>query len=242
MKGPDYVPLHTDDDDSNADMASKGDIEKNQALSGRSTSISRRQHCFFSILQSVQQGLFIATGVLCLWIAAVAAWRTTIHPTTGVPTYYKKTLTCGNTTEEAEARGCEFDLLSHNWTPAPCVDHEIMAEFREYVRSPERKHSAWPYYVDHDGKDWIPDERALALRANKHVVTTQEEHLAHCGFLIRRIHRAMLGITKADDIVSKYPHTVHCTQELMRQEKKPLDVLSEGYWIGFTTCTVDVPL
>ncbi|KAB8237445.1 uncharacterized protein BDW43DRAFT_307720 [Aspergillus alliaceus] len=193
-------------------------------------------------LTTTQNALFLLAGLLCLYISALAAWRTTFHPTTGIQTYYKKTLSCGNTTEEAESNGCEFDLLSHNWVPSPCVDHYIMNEFRNYVRSPERKYSAWPYYVDREGKDWIPDERTLALRANQHVVTTQEEHLAHCGFLIKRIHRAMLGITKADDIVSKYPHTVHCVEELMREKKKPLDVLTEGYWVGFSTCTVEVPL
>lgn len=192
-------------------------------------------------LHQAREVIFSVTGFLCFWIVLITAWRTTLHPTPHTR-YEKQFLTCGNSTVEAEAQDCVFDLLSHNWVPRPCMDWEITAEFREYVRNPDRFWGSWPYFTDNKGKEWIPDEESLAHIGDALVITTQEEHLAHCDFLVRRIHRAAAGITNLDGYIARYAHTIHCINELRDPTVKPLDRLTEGYWVGFSNCQVEVPV
>lgn len=186
----------------------------------------------------------------CVWIVLVAAWRTTIHPTPKHVKYEKQTLMCGNTTAEAEARGCTFDLMSHNWVPNPCLDHEIAGEFREFVNSPDRLYRAWPYYNDYEGKKWIEDERELALMADWNwdndprglVVTTLEVHLKHCEFMIKRVHRSAVSHNvPLDSVFTMYRHIVHCLKQF-REPGPPLGELSTPLYVGFTRCTIDVPV
>lgn len=237
---PEYDRLRAVDSDTQS--LTDGEVEK-QYIAGPATFKSR------TMIVRIKDFAMAVTAILCLWIALVTAWRVTLHPTRpqgGGVKYEKQTLTCGNTTAEAERLGCAFDLLSHNWTPAPCLDRETEAEFREFVTSPDRMYASFPYYLDHEGRDKIADERALSLRADgatdpdQFVVTTQEEHLAHCRFLIRRIHRAAKGKVHLDNIVGKFGHTTHCIQELSTPNAKALDTLEAGYYVGFTTCTVDI--
>ena len=86
------------------------------AVGGRSSSIST------SRIQQALRLVLAAVGVVSLWIVLITAWRTTLHPVPRAARYERKTLTCGNTTAEAEARGCAFDILSHNWVAPACLD------------------------------------------------------------------------------------------------------------------------
>ena len=190
-------------------------------------------------LQVVRNAAFTLTALLCLWIVLVTAWRTTLHPTPRALKYKKERLTCGNSTAEAESLGCVFDLLSHNWLPVPCMDYEITAEFRQYVLSADRHLGAWPYFIDAN-EERIKDETSLAHIGGQRVATTQEEYLAHCDFLIRRMHRAASGITKLDGSIARYSHTLHCIHELKNPKAKPLDVLNKAFHVGFSDCHVDV--
>ena len=67
-----------------------------------------------SKMQQLRELILAATLLLCFWILLVTAWRTTLHPLPRSIRYEKQTLECGNTTVEAESRGCAFDMLSHN--------------------------------------------------------------------------------------------------------------------------------
>ncbi len=86
------------------------------AVGGGSSSTST------SWIQQARQLVLAAMGAVCLWIVLVTAWRTTLHPVPRAVRYEEQTLTCGNTTAEAEARGCAFDILSHNWVTPACLD------------------------------------------------------------------------------------------------------------------------
>ncbi|KAF2206316.1 hypothetical protein CERZMDRAFT_10661, partial [Cercospora zeae-maydis SCOH1-5] len=149
---------------------------------------------------------------------------------------------CGNTVDEAKARGCSFDFLSHNWVAPPCLDPLTDSEYREYVGGQVRKLGPFPYYLDVEGKHHIEDETAFSLLANgptladQHVYTTREEHLAHCTFLLRRTHRAAIGQVKLNDENAQLWHTKHCLDELRHADRKPMDELNEGFYVGFANC------
>jgi len=51
-----------------------------------------------------------------------------------------KLTSCGNSTEEARARGCKYDVLLNNWVPAPCFDQEWVDEYLE--------DNSWGAYAD----------------------------------------------------------------------------------------------
>lgn len=41
-----------------------------------------------------------------------------------------KYLLCGHSTEEAKTLGCEYDILSNHWLPAPCMDQDAIREYQ----------------------------------------------------------------------------------------------------------------
>jgi len=238
---PRYDRILGRDVDSDTLALTDGEAEKQDALIHSKTPRSSR-------MQYLREFLFTATSILCFLIVLITAWRTTLHPVPRSVRYEKKTLECGNTTEQAESRGCAFDLLSHNWLPAPCLDPLTEAEYREYVSSKDRKLGPYPYFLDADGKEHIPDERTFALLANgptladQHVYTTREEHLAHCQFLLRRTHRAAEGKVRLNDENAQFWHTEHCLGELRHPGRKAMDELNEGFYVGYSPCTIEVPV
>lgn len=201
-----------------------------------------------SWLQKTHQLLLGALGLLSVWIVLITAWRTTLHPVPRAARYEKQTLTCGNTTAEAESRGCVFDMLSHNWVAPACLDPVTEAEYRAYVADPARHFGPYPYYIDNDavegGLEHVDDERVFAQLADSPVLikvhTTREEHLAHCEFLLRRTARAADGKVRMNDENLQFWHAEHCLDELRHADRKPMDQLNEGFYVGYSPCTVEV--
>lgn len=56
----------------------------------------------------------LANCVLCICILLSIGWQNSWHISTSHSQYESKTLTCGHSTSEAKARGCDFDLLADN--------------------------------------------------------------------------------------------------------------------------------
>lgn len=202
-----------------------------------------------SRMQRAREALVYTLGILCLWILLVTAWRTTLHPVPRAVRYETRTLECGNTTDEAKARGCSFDLLSHNWVPPPCLDPLTESEYRAYISSPERAMGAYPYFLDAEGTRRVESEDAFSMLADghpvladQHVYTTREEHLAHCKFLLRRTHRAAERKVRLNDENAQFWHTAHCLEELSHPDRKPMNALNEGFFVGYSPCTIEVPV
>ncbi|KAK3357856.1 hypothetical protein B0T25DRAFT_540396 [Lasiosphaeria hispida] len=234
-----------DGDDAETQPFTDGEAEKQDAGHPMSSTTPRPR----SWMHKARSALAFTLGIFCGWILLVTAWRTTLHPVPRTVQYTTKTLECGNTTAEAEARGCSFDLLSHNWVPPPCLDSQTESEYRAYISSPERALGAYPYFLDAEGTKRVESERAFALLANghpvladQHVYTTREEHLAHCKFLLRRTHRAAQRKVRLNDENAGFWHTEHCLEELSHPNRKPLAALNEGFFVGYSPCTIEVPV
>lgn len=174
-------------------------------------------------LLSYRNGFFILLGVLVVFLSAVTFGGDVVgsqlrHQTAmlvvDTPTSESP---CGNTTAEARARGCEFDLLSYSWLPQKCLDRETSAEFRDWVMSSDRRHGSWPFFTDEKLTNPVPDEDALSERTMPVFTwTTWEEHLGHCVFLGRRIQRSISGGFGVDPHQGNYEHTAHCTKEVLK--------------------------
>lgn len=149
-------------------------------------------------------------------------------------------LHCGNTTDEAISLGCEFDLLSYSWTPGPCLDRETSEGFKDWLLSPDRQFSPWPFYADREGKEWVPDAESLSMRTGGVTWTTQEEHLGHCTFLMRRLHKVASNEARLNSRYGQYGHTVHCTKEILRGFTGPVSYdktqLDSTFGVSFESC------
>jgi len=151
---------------------------------------------------------------------------------------------CGttNTTAEARALGCEFDILGNSWTPKQCFDNETAIEFREWLQHSERQMGTFPFFHDEDGKERIMDEDELAESVESRVYTTQEHHLAHCTFLMRRIYRVghSNGRMRLNSRYGTLEHTKHCTNEVLlsfrRPDPKHMGGIHAGFHITFEHC------
>lgn len=161
-----------------------------------------------------------------------------------VPPRSPENWNCGtsNTTAEAKALGCEFDILSYSWTPQPCLDKDTATEFHEWLQEPDRKMGPFPFFYDRQGRDRLQNEEELSLAFGKTLHTTQEEHLGHCTFMMRRIHRVAEsnGRLRLNSRYGKLGHTKHCSNEvlksLQRADLSYLDGARSRFGVSFESC------
>lgn len=158
-------------------------------------------------------------------------------------------LHCGNTTVEARAQGCVFDVLTNMWVPEPCWDKEGT---EEYMRT-----APWQGYDTQDANRRLTleemSERVGSDRLAPDVTsppywTPLREHVIHCALMWQRQHRGfMSGKSKKLDFHSlSYQHTVHCSDSLVHMAgagdkiPDPLDKVAIRTWVGFSECDVEL--
>ena len=137
-------------------------------------------------------------------------------PSTNISTP-KQDQNCGSTFATARAANCSFDLLSNSWMPTSCYDSETDLEFRSWVMHPNRTHGASPYFTSSSlsPSTHIPDITTLSSMTGLWLWTTEEEHIGHCIFWARRIHRALEGTFRWSKGVENMKHTFHCAYEVL---------------------------
>jgi hypothetical protein len=150
---------------------------------------------------------------------------------------------CGTTIASARAANCSFDLLSNSWMPTSCYDSETDLEFRSWIARPNRTHGAWPYFTSSSlsPSTHIPDIETLSSMTGLWLWTTEEEHIAHCIFWARRIHRALEGSFRWSKGVENMQHTFHCAYEVLDNllVEAPLKKAEKGvvhFKVQFDTC------
>lgn len=164
--------------------------------------------------------------------------------------------TCGNSTAEAQQKGCRYDTLLNHWVPAACMDQEWVDEYKdddswaafaEYVPDP---HLSRLYIYIYIVRRTDPNNTRL-LSANltqrlsqedmgerDHYYTSIRDHVNHCAWLWRKQFWTLFEDRNVFDgvIVNTY-HTEHCAQflsELMsmnRTEPTLVRVGFSGCWI-----------
>jgi hypothetical protein len=188
----------------------------------------------------------IITAVLLILTLVFSA--STLQPRSAAQTSLFKPsplgLNCGNSLASARANNCTFDLLSYSWTPSACYERETDAEFRAWTSSPTRRFGAFPFFIDRNATIRISDVEAMSFRAGSLAHTTQEEHLGHCIFWMRRIERILEGngrFTGRGMMDSAVPHSLHCTESLLKRLEEGIDPVDRNelhavIGIGFNSC------
>lgn len=110
---------------------------------------------------------------------------------------------CGSTAEEARAKGCIFDTISFAWLMPECYDAELVEEFSHipykfnfYTTKEKETAVAYPWSEVEKG------ERAMYV--------PWSHHLWHCGFLYKKMHRAIMAGKPVDSYIGNFTHTEHC--------------------------------
>jgi len=133
-------------------------------------------------------------------------------------------VSCGTSIEEALSLNCTYDHLSKAWLPEFCP--RDMNE--EFILTSENG-TRWKYFRDHEATIEIEDIASLADSGPGEMwFSTKREHIAHCRYMILRLHqalkRAIRGDLRMDDLVITYKHTEHCVGMMYEMASKAVDV------------------
>ncbi|KAM0541199.1 hypothetical protein ACHAPJ_013339 [Fusarium lateritium] len=155
---------------------------------------------------------------------------------------HPRQLHCGNSSTEAESLGCVFDLLTNNWMPEDCSDPITDNEYRDWVLAPDRQLGPWAFFLDSEAQHRVESKEELSELVDTHVYTTRENHLAHCTFLARRMHRLTTGEIKAV-AHNTFAHTLQCTSAILDAISAPGPVGTESkiastFDVGIVSCTL----
>jgi hypothetical protein len=154
----------------------------------------------------------------------------------------RKNPSCGSTVSSARAANCSFDLLSNSWIPSTCYDSETDTEFRSWITHPNRTHGAWPYFTSKSlsPSTHIHDEAALSSMPGVWLWSTQEQHIGHCIFWAKRVHRTLQGSVGPSRSVQNMKHSFHCANEVLESlMEAPLEKVGKGvvhFKVQFDTC------
>jgi hypothetical protein len=133
----------------------------------------------------------------------------TLHqqPLTTAISSSRSELTCGNSSEEARARGCTFDQLTVAWLPSACP---------RYGNDEYLSLGPWTYWKDFYGKEAIAGEDELVhMGEEDEYWSTQAEHMAHCAYMLLRVHKTSLDGGRQDWMTANATHTEHCIMALL---------------------------
>lgn len=172
----------------------------------------------FSDVESREQGLatfpkpsnfykkaFIAFGVIAVLTPilyfTISGW-TSARPQT-------KMDQCGTTADEARARGCIFETTGFSWVTKECYDPVVEEAFLKHIATNDIK-----LFRDRNYTREVPMEE-VRLGNGQGFYVFQEYHVAHCMFLIEKLHRALLDGKPVDGYTMPFVHTEHCIKQAM---------------------------
>jgi hypothetical protein len=185
--------------------------------------------------------LAILGGIICAVLGYVAHPSVEAHTATLVSSTSPSELHCGNSSMEARALGCVFDLLTNNWMPGYCSDPETDAEYRAWVLDSDRQLGAWAFFHDAKAEHRVASEQELSDLVGTPVYTTTENHLAHCAMLARRMHRLATGDIAAV-AHNTFAHTMHCTSAILKAisttEQPAAAQIGSTFDVGIVSCLV----
>lgn len=181
----------------------------------------------------------IGPHAITVCITALICWLFWARPSVDISSTQPATkiLTCGNSTEEARALGCEFDQLTVAWIPKPCFDLETSQEFMA--------DSPWRAYTDKTSNEVIDRDQMAEYVAPGYYYTSAREHAVHCLFAMQKLHKAYQRHGSGlylDSESSNLMHTRHCisvVKNAIDRDSSTLQRLETRNTVALTKCEVD---
>lgn len=125
-------------------------------------------------------------------------------PKTGLPLAWSNG-DCGNSPEDAKARGCKYSIVLHSWLPASCL-------------TPADEEDAIAMYKDRQWAYKTAAGQNLTMEGLEagdywYFTTSFDWHVTHCMYVWKRLHRIMLDPSQElDSYTANYHHTSHCVE------------------------------
>lgn len=111
---------------------------------------------------------------------------------------------CGTTPEEAQERGCFWDIMSFGWVHPDCYDK---TESDKWIA----QYGPWEWHMGTEGTSEVG--RPLSeeeLPYTPVVMTTQGYHIQHCLYVLKMIHVAGMKNGTVTNEGIALSHTDHC--------------------------------
>ncbi|KAK0616934.1 hypothetical protein B0T14DRAFT_524045 [Immersiella caudata] len=113
---------------------------------------------------------------------------------------------CGHSLEEAERRGCEYDILANGHFPKGCIDELGIDEYK-------RESTTWYGFADPNWTVRIPSAEEMGRHGVYY--TNLRDHIVHCALLWKRQYRAFAENWRfIDSVIASEEHTFHCADFL----------------------------
>ena len=208
--------------------------QESQPFLGEINQPPQNPHSLYRILSFHVLTIIITSTIWMLVIRSISLGSGSTKPTHHHP--QTKILHCGNSTAEARALGCEYDVLPNLWIPAPCLDPSTTNSFTAQA----------PYfhgYSTPEGGKLLTVDEMSERTDDQAYYTSGREHLIHCAMMWQRLHKGYLTGRKILDKNTKdWEHTMHCSQMMiMFGEMEPweLNALSTRTTAGFSSCEIE---
>ncbi|KAF2663831.1 hypothetical protein BT63DRAFT_418727 [Microthyrium microscopicum] len=133
---------------------------------------------------------------------------------------------CGDTSSEAQRKGCHFDTMAFSWVPPACYDGELEKEFLSK--------KDWVWFLEENNNITISPEVVQTGDINVAWVTW-EYHQTHCTYMWRKMHRAVAASTPLDGYIRDYHHTAHC-EVMLLQDVTDNRKQRESIYIKYPNC------
>ncbi|KAG4435261.1 hypothetical protein IFR05_009257 [Cadophora sp. M221] len=128
---------------------------------------------------------------------------------------------CGNSSQEALAMGCRYDVIAATWSPPQCHDQDLLDEMLSQ--------GSWTWFTDKEHTQEVSQDVAVA--GDFWILyPLYDFHVAHCLHLWRKLHKAVLNKSGIDDDLWKYGHTDHCVNLIMNYTRdRPTVTMTHPY-------------
>lgn len=147
-----------------------------------------------------------------------------------IPTTPRTTVSCGNSTAEAEALGCTLDPVTACWLHRDCPHDfgDVFATFNDG--------NPFTFYYDEKGTRPVKNYREVGQNKQGFYFTSTRAHLAHCLYLLRRGHDVHMRGDRLDTLLADMEHVDHCTDFLANWLRRPDPELDELGTKVYTNC------
>lgn len=132
---------------------------------------------------------------------------------------------CGNSSTEARAKGCLFDVLLTTWIHADCYDAELHESYLEA--------HTFPWWRKPTMEEPITLDEVR--RGDYYeIYTNLDYHFVHCGYAWEMILRAFRRGKAIEGELWAMAHTLHCVHHMV--DRPPMERDRTVLNVGFETC------
>lgn len=104
----------------------------------------------------------------CLYVFMPRPWLASDHPDR------IRYFNCGNSTQDASAAGCKFDVMSYTWVHPNCFDQELVYDFLGQ--------DDWKWYESEDGLGQPLNASEVTRGQREYVYVTWKYYTTHCTY------------------------------------------------------------